>query len=64
MMFNLPEISISGSPEAYSRKVDGVMVAVVTNNNDPDQKGRVKLKLPLQESDRNRLGPNLDINGR
>jgi uncharacterized protein involved in type VI secretion and phage assembly len=51
MMFNLPEISISGSPEAYSRKVDGVMVAVVTNNNDPDQKGRVKLKLPLQETE-------------
>jgi uncharacterized protein involved in type VI secretion and phage assembly len=29
-----------------SAKIDSLMVGIVTNNNDPDQLGRVKLKLP------------------
>lgn len=32
-----------------SRKIDGVMVGIVTNNSDPEGLGRVKLKLPIRE---------------
>lgn len=30
-------------------RIDGVMIGVVTNNNDPDKLGRVKLHLPLHD---------------
>jgi uncharacterized protein involved in type VI secretion and phage assembly len=45
------DIPIGGSFEPFSQKVNGVMVGVVTNNNDPDKLGRVKLKLPLQQTE-------------
>lgn len=32
-----------------NREIYGVLVGVVTNNKDPDQLGRVKLKLPIRE---------------
>lgn len=35
--------------ENQSYKIDGVMVGIVTNNDDPEKLGRVKLKLPLRE---------------
>lgn len=46
-----PELSLSTSADPFSHKVHGVMVGVVTNNNDPDKLGRVKLRLPLQETE-------------
>lgn len=50
-MFKLPDITLGGVANFASQKIGGVMVAVVTNNNDPDKLGRVKLKLPLQETE-------------
>lgn len=50
-MFELPEFAVGGSVDFSSQKVGGVMVAVVTDNADPDNLGRVKLKLPLQETE-------------
>jgi uncharacterized protein involved in type VI secretion and phage assembly len=50
-MFELSDISLGGASDFASQKIGGVMVAVVTNNNDPDKLGRVKLKLPLQETE-------------
>lgn len=38
-----------GNPD--TGKVHGVMIGVVTNNKDPEKQGRVKLKLPLRESE-------------
>jgi uncharacterized protein involved in type VI secretion and phage assembly len=35
----------------YSNRVDGVMVAVVTNNVDPEKLARVKLKLPILDGE-------------
>lgn len=46
-----PELSISSASDPFSHKIQGVMVGVVTNNKDPDNLGRVKLRLPLQESE-------------
>lgn len=40
---------MSTGPSSSSRKIDGVMVGIVTNNNDPEGLGRVKLKLPIRE---------------
>ncbi|MGF7031708.1 uncharacterized protein involved in type VI secretion and phage assembly [Paenibacillus mucilaginosus] len=37
--------------EGLYQKADGVMVAVVTNNKDPEGLGRVRLKLPLRETE-------------
>lgn len=34
---------------ALNPRIDGVMIGVVTNNNDPDKRGRVKLHLPLHD---------------
>ncbi|UJF34078.1 phage baseplate assembly protein V [Paenibacillus hexagrammi] len=50
-MFDMPEFTWNGSIDFASQKISGVMVAVVTNNKDPDNLGRVKLKLPLQETE-------------
>ncbi|MEW9700881.1 phage baseplate assembly protein V [Paenibacillus sp. SI8] len=50
-MFELPDITLGSAADFASQKVGGVMVAMVTNNNDPDKLGRVKLKLPLQETE-------------
>lgn len=38
-----------GNPD--TGKVYGVMIGVVTNNKDPEKQGRVKLKLPLRETE-------------
>ena len=35
---------------AAGGKIDGVMVGIVTNNNDPDGLGRVRVRLPVRES--------------
>ncbi|QGQ96642.1 hypothetical protein EHS13_18045 [Paenibacillus psychroresistens] len=35
----------------YSNRVDGVMVAIVTNNEDPEKLARVKLKLPILDGE-------------
>lgn len=35
----------------YSNRIDGVMVAVVTNNEDPEKLARVKLKLPILDGE-------------
>lgn len=32
-------------------KVDGVMIGIVTNNDDPEKLGRVKVKLPIREGE-------------
>lgn len=34
---------------ALNPRIDGVMIGIVTNNNDPDKLGRVKLHLPLHD---------------
>ncbi|WP_248926123.1 phage baseplate assembly protein V [Paenibacillus hamazuiensis] len=44
------ERSFPASERTY-QKAEGVMVAIVTNNQDPDGLGRVKLKLPLRETE-------------
>jgi uncharacterized protein involved in type VI secretion and phage assembly len=36
--------------ELGSRKIDGVILATVTDNKDPDGHGRVKLKIPIWEN--------------
>ncbi|MDD9266888.1 phage baseplate assembly protein V [Paenibacillus sp. GCM10023248] len=50
-MFKLPDVTLGGVTNFDSQKIGGVMVGVVSNNNDPDKLGRVKLKLPLQETE-------------
>jgi len=37
------------SPNVLNTRIDGVMIGIVTNNNDPDKLGRVKLHLPLHD---------------
>jgi uncharacterized protein involved in type VI secretion and phage assembly len=48
-------ISGTAEQEAHSRRITGVVVGVVTNNQDPDGFGRVKVKFPwlsdVDESD-------------
>lgn len=39
----------ANSFDSQSHKIDGVMVGIVTNNDDPEKLGRVKLKLPIRE---------------
>jgi len=52
MIFDLPNISTDGSGRDFAgQKFGGVMVGVVSNNTDPDKLGRVKLKLPMQETE-------------
>ncbi|NHN32418.1 phage baseplate assembly protein V [Paenibacillus agricola] len=48
---NIPEFSFRGTSEPVFPKINGVMVAIVTNNNDPDGLARVKLQLPLREAE-------------
>lgn len=45
--------SMNGANDRILQKIDGVVVGVVTNNKDPDNKGRVKVKIPMltQESE-------------
>lgn len=50
-MFKTPDINIGGISDFASQKFGGVMVAIVTNNTDPDKMGRVKLKLSMQETE-------------
>ncbi|WP_246309744.1 phage baseplate assembly protein V [Paenibacillus alginolyticus] len=50
-MFKTPDITIGGVSDFASQKFGGVMVAIVTNNTDPDKMGRVKLKLSMQETE-------------
>ncbi|MGG1550369.1 phage baseplate assembly protein V [Paenibacillus ferrarius] len=50
-MHKTPDFTIGGISDFTSQKMNGVMVGIVTNNNDPDKLGRVKLKLPMQETD-------------
>lgn len=38
-----------GGADYHKAKMPGVMLAVVTNNKDPESLGRVKLKLPIRE---------------
>ena len=42
-------MSNSGGQSVSNRKIDGVMVGIVTNNNDPEGLGRGKLKLSIRE---------------
>lgn len=42
--------SFSNSDDQKRNKISGVMVGMVTNNNDPEGLGRVKLNLPIRES--------------
>ncbi|MDB5054005.1 MAG: hypothetical protein JWM44_2055 [Bacilli bacterium] len=35
----------------YSNRIDGVMLAIVTNNEDPEKMARVKLKLPILDGE-------------
>ncbi|WP_166240045.1 phage baseplate assembly protein V [Paenibacillus turpanensis] len=44
-----PEISFAAA-DPFTQSIHGVLVGVVSDNNDPDKLGRVKLKLPLQET--------------
>lgn len=46
MRFELPAFHTS---ETIGNKVSGVMIGIVTNNKDPDNLGRVKVKLPIRE---------------
>lgn len=39
----------SAQSSTSSRKIDGVMVGIVTDNNDPEGLGRVKVSLPIRE---------------
>ncbi|TDF97275.1 hypothetical protein E1757_14935 [Paenibacillus piri] len=48
---NYPDYMLRGMSEPVFPKIDGVMVAVVTNNKDPEGLARVKLKLPLREAE-------------
>lgn len=41
--------SLASVNKPMNREIYGVLVGVVTNNKDPDQLGRVKLKLPIRE---------------
>ncbi|WNR44085.1 phage baseplate assembly protein V [Paenibacillus roseipurpureus] len=50
-MFKTPDFNIGGMSDFTSQKIGGVMIGVVTNNNDPDKLGRVKLKLPMQNTE-------------
>ncbi|MCR8633776.1 phage baseplate assembly protein V [Paenibacillus radicis (ex Xue et al. 2023)] len=50
-MMNYPEFMFRGTSEPVFPKINGVMVAVVTDNKDPDGLARVKLKLPLREAE-------------
>ena len=43
--------SSSGYQEQSAPRVNGVMVGIVTNNKDPENLARVKLKLPLREAE-------------
>jgi uncharacterized protein involved in type VI secretion and phage assembly len=44
--------ALGGAPNADSQHIYGVVVAIVTNNDDPDGSGRVKVRFPwLSDSD-------------
>ncbi|TMV51555.1 hypothetical protein FE783_07215 [Paenibacillus mesophilus] len=43
------EFPVDFMPNTLNPRIDGVMIGVVTNNNDPDKLGRVKLHLPLHD---------------
>ncbi|MDF2720875.1 MAG: hypothetical protein K0Q59_550 [Paenibacillus sp.] len=43
------EFPIDVMSNALNPRIDGVMIGIVTNNNDPDKLGRVKLQLPLHD---------------
>lgn len=47
----LASASGGGSSSSGIGTINGVMVATVTNNNDPDGLSRVKLKFPLRENE-------------
>ncbi len=42
--------SLTGDTEGKSSKTSGVSIGIITNNKDPDQHGRVKLRFPLRNS--------------
>lgn len=48
---SLANLSIAAGQEKIDPRVQGVMIGIVTNNKDPENQGRVKLKLPLRESE-------------
>jgi len=39
--------SMNAANDRIVPKIDGVMIGVVTNNKDPENKGRIKVKLPI-----------------
>lgn len=41
--------SLSSMNKPMNRRINGVMVGIVTNNKDPEKLGRVKVKLPIRE---------------
>jgi uncharacterized protein involved in type VI secretion and phage assembly len=43
------DFPVDRMPETLNPRIDGVMIGVVTDNNDPDKLGRVKLHLPLHD---------------
>lgn len=50
-MNEFPYIGPNDSLDSLTPKINGVMVAVVTDNKDPENLARVKLKLPLREGE-------------
>jgi uncharacterized protein involved in type VI secretion and phage assembly len=46
-----PNSLLGGHDSAAARGVAGVVVGIVTNNNDPDSRGRVKVRFPWLDDD-------------
>ena len=54
----------SGGANGGPRRVDSIVVGIVTNNNDPEKLGRVKVTLPSVSEVETVLGPGAGPVGR